>query len=487
MLNMLKTAGVAAKRKRVLSTSISPLAFIAAISPAFARDLSFYGDAQQVPFYSLHCPPGVGEGVTASDTFILSQTGSLSDPTAFVPPQIGANNTTYRPPLSPPPGPTDNVGVIGHPQGFMTAVNGPVIPASNGCAISGSSGGFSGDGFKVSTGGLTTVGSFTVAGPGALTITNLTVVGQTVFAASGNYPIGAFDFSDGHPDFQVNGAAPVALTVTGGTLNTGTLQLVATTTNAAYPGSLTLSGGVYTADKTQVAGSFGALQNPQTAITGQTTTAQPVIANNGANLVSKTELDLVGISTAADPTHVGMTTLNVNGATVQGGVVAIAAGPDGYTSGAADAAATLNLNAGSKLIADTSLMIGATGNGVLTVAADASVKDREAYLGFAKGSQGTVTITGSRWDGQCGLSRRRKQRRRHAHDLQRRHGLRHRAVRKWIRRRIARLRGIEGHHNGARLALAGRRLFPDWRSRRRNPHGHQGRPAGDGRHFDRWL
>jgi len=385
-------------RRRRLAIAPLPLAAVALTSPALARDLTFYGNAEKVPSYTLHCPKGMQDGVTASDTFILNQTGSFTDPTAFVPPLTGDGNMLVRPPL--PDGLTkeDNVGVSGVPQGFFTAVDGPVIPAANGCAISGSSGGFSGNGFNV-TGASGTINGLTVAGPGMLGFGNLTVVGQTVFGASGNYPLGAFNFDSGRPVFNLNGDhAPVALTVTGGALTSGTLQLVATTTNAAFPGSLTLSGGVYTADKTQVAGSFGALQDPQTGIAGQITTAQTVTVSNGAKLVGTTELDLVGISRAADPTHVGMTTLSVMGATVQGGIMAIAAGANGYASGAADADAMLSLGAGSKLIADTSLLIGATGNGALDVAPGATVTDREAYLGFATGSKGSATISGARWD-----------------------------------------------------------------------------------------
>ncbi|WP_198033039.1 autotransporter domain-containing protein [Methylosinus sp. PW1] len=231
-----------ADRTRELARWTLGLAAITFASPAFAadapRNLFFYGRAQKVPAYTLHCPSGVGDGVFAPDTFILEQSGSFTDPTTFVPPQIGSGNDLFRPGQA-APSEGDNVFIAGRPKGQLASIKGPAIPVSPaGCEISGSSGGYSGDGFSVDN-VSGTIANLSVGGPGLLTLDNLTVTGTATFAAIGNARLDYYSLDSGRPVVNFGTQfAPVTQTIAGGKLHASELDLLASTTDPAYPGAL---------------------------------------------------------------------------------------------------------------------------------------------------------------------------------------------------------------------------------------------------------
>jgi T5SS/PEP-CTERM-associated repeat protein len=346
------------------------------------------------------------------------------------------------------PGSGDSVFVMGQPSGDLALLEGPTTTTEVGGNFD-TIGGYYGIGY---TGGngfqLTNVGgtvaNLSVSGPGTLTLSGLTVTGTTAISSIGG--IGLLEYVPGQPlgtigDLAVDGYAPSAMTVTGGSLSTPMLFLAAGTdlapaTRDGFPttgspdpvadaGSLTINGATLSGDVTQVTGVpsssavygttdgepggyyFGHAPgiDPYTLVpfNEESYSVAPVTLTN-ATLNAKTELDIVGVDPALYPLASGTTTLNAGGSTITAGAVVIATGAAGYGSGSASVAAALNLSGSSTLTANNtgdsppSLVVGDTGDGTLTAFTGSTINSQQAVLGNAAESTGAVTIDGSTWN-----------------------------------------------------------------------------------------
>lgn len=388
------------------SSNLSMLLLATSIPlPAAAQVGEFLGSTGIVTAYNCHqidCP-FIGPKYAATFNMVgdFQSTSSWTQPTF---PDL------YYPPTPVAPGPADTIGISGVFSGYLTPKLGPPytvggydVYGNYTLGYGGNAGYTGGDGFVVTNVGGT-VSSLSLSGPGTATLTGLTATDHVLLQASTAYVDIQFD---GNGDLTyISEYRERNLTVNGGSLTTPLLILqnlrdahnmgfggpfqgdpAATTSHLVIDGA-SLSGDVTRVDPTAI--SLYGYSSPY----DQGSAILPVELRNGAKLTAKTELDLVTVDPVDQPHVTGTTRLAVDHSDVHAGLIVIGTGPTGLGSGFFGSA-ELNLTHHATLTSDTSLIIGDTGNGHLTVT-DSTVQARETIIGNQRYSFAEITGT-STW------------------------------------------------------------------------------------------
>jgi T5SS/PEP-CTERM-associated repeat protein len=221
--------------RAVLLAMTSALALIAGAAPSRAGDFSFSGGYSNVPAYGTHPVGGIngcncGQGVP--DTVDVTLSGDIFSSASYTNGQA--------------PSAGDNVDIEGLPDGSFPAVQGPanygnvngldpiygqVAPSYSG------SGGFHAFGSGQLAG-------LTIEGPGELDPGAITVSGTARISGVGDAVVLGTRLVDTHGEtYDTGQRAKGIVTISGGALEAGTLQLIGDTADPAFAGGVEIKGG----------------------------------------------------------------------------------------------------------------------------------------------------------------------------------------------------------------------------------------------------